>query len=103
MERTGLPENHIAQLISVFGQFPQVETVRIFGSRAKGNFHERSDLDLAVMGKNIDVKTLALLKLDMADTDLPYWIDIQLCEAIKNPALKEHIDRVGKIIYQRNS
>jgi predicted nucleotidyltransferase len=51
--------------------------VKALGSRTTGNAKPYSDLDLAVMGdKPLDLKTLALLKEDFAESDLPFRIDI---------------------------
>ena len=51
--------------------------VKALGSRTTGKAKPYSDLDLAVMGdKPLDLKTLALLKEDFAESDLPFRIDI---------------------------
>jgi len=51
--------------------------IKALGSRTTGNAKPYSDLDLAVMGdKPLDLKTLALLKDDFCESELPFRIDI---------------------------
>ena len=101
MSKTGLTPEQLALLQQVFKKHPEVETVKLYGSRAKGSFHERSDIDLVVFGIAIDRFLVADLLLDLADSDLPYAVDLQNYSDIKNRALIEHIDRVGLVIYER--
>lgn len=95
----GLSPQQYAELLSTLKQFPAIESAIIFGSRAKGTMHERSDIDLAVTGKALDRHSLAELMLAFDDSDLPFQVDIQLLSDIQNPTLLEHISRVGKVIY----
>ena len=101
MSPTGLTPEQLVLLQQVFKKHPEVATVKIYGSRAKGNFNDRSDVDLVLLGTGIDRHLVADLLMDLADTDLPYTIDLQNYSDIKNRALIEHIDRVGLVIYER--
>ncbi|MGE5353661.1 MAG: nucleotidyltransferase domain-containing protein [Syntrophothermus sp.] len=49
----GLDENIIEQIKSVFASFPEIEGAVLYGSRAKGNFKNGSDIDITLMGENI--------------------------------------------------
>lgn len=44
-----------------------------------------------------------MLYFDLNNSDIPYLVDLQVLEQIKNPQLKEHILRVGKVIYSKNA
>ena len=101
MSATGLTPEQLALLQQVFNKHPQIAAVKLYGSRAKGTFHERSDVDLVLVGTGIDRHLVADLLMDLADTDLPYAVDLQNYSEIKNRALLEHIDRVGLVIYER--
>ncbi|MBP0048541.1 nucleotidyltransferase domain-containing protein [Marinobacterium sp. AK62] len=74
----------------------------LYGSRAKGNWHDRSDVDLAVKGEQLDRFKIARLMLEIDDSDFPYPVDILHYDTLNNPRLKEHIDRVGVVIFSRN-
>ena len=101
MSDTGLTPEQLALLQQVFNKHPEIDAVKLYGSRAKGNFHKRSDVDLVLIGTGIDRFLVADILLDLADTDLPYMVDLQNYNEIKNRALVEHIDRVGLVIYKR--
>ena len=101
MSTTGLTPEQLALLQQAFKKHPEVEAVKLYGSRAKGTFHERSDVDLVLIGTGIDRFLMADLLMDLADTDLPYTVDLQNYSEIKNRALVEHVDRVGMVIYER--
>jgi predicted nucleotidyltransferase len=42
----GLKDETIQKICDVFTRYPQVEKAILYGSRAKGNFHNGSDIDL---------------------------------------------------------
>ena len=59
----GLSDQTIKKIIDVFGKFPNVSEVIIYGSRAKGNFKNGSDIDLSFKGNNLTLRELN--KIDM--------------------------------------
>ncbi len=96
---TGLTENNLTALKNVFAKFPAIEQVKLYGSRAKGTYNPRSDIDLVAFGQKLDRYIIAEVLMDLDDSDIPYQIDFQNYHALKNPQLIEHINRVGKVIY----
>lgn len=46
----GLDENTITKFCRVFAAYPGIEEVIIYGSRAKGNYREGSDIDISLKG-----------------------------------------------------
>lgn len=99
--RFGLRDKDIGDLESVFSQFKEIESVLIYGSRAKGNYREGSDIDLTLLGHGLNIHHLAQLELKIDELMLPYKFDISIMENISNPDLVDHIRRVGKIFYTR--
>ncbi len=85
-------------LTSVFKRFSKIEKVRIYGSRAKGNFKPNSDIDLAIEGIQNDLEVEALA-MELDELPMPYKFDLKSVSGIKNQALLEHINRVGIPIY----
>ncbi|MBK8554778.1 MAG: nucleotidyltransferase domain-containing protein [Lewinellaceae bacterium] len=96
----GLTERDLATIQEIFGQFPEIQTVFIFGSRAKGNFRTGSDIDLAIMHPPVGNNTLLRLRNAFEDSSLPYNVDIVNYPALQHADLKAHIDRVGRLFYQ---
>ncbi|BDU51398.1 nucleotidyltransferase domain-containing protein [Haliovirga abyssi] len=96
----GLREKIIEELFEIFQENDKIKEVILFGSRAKGNFKNGSDIDLAIKGKNLNLVDLNKLLLKIDELDLPYEIDIIIYDKIKNIDLLEHIDRVGIALYK---
>ena len=101
-QRYGLSEKTLTGIIRVFYDYEALKRVILFGSRAKGNFREGSDIDLALVGKRLDMKTLRSLEIQLDDLMLPYHIDLLIYHKIKEPALKQHIDTNGIILFESN-
>lgn len=97
----GLTAQQINILQDLFKKYPEINQVKLYGSRAKGTFNSRSDIDLVVFGENIDRFLIAKLLMDLDDSDLPYSVDLQNYAELNNRLLIEHIDRVGMIIFNK--
>ncbi|WP_198243671.1 nucleotidyltransferase domain-containing protein [methane-oxidizing endosymbiont of Gigantopelta aegis] len=102
MKTIGLDDRTLQTLRRIFSNYPGIQQVKLYGSRAKGTNHERSDIDLAVLGENVDRFMIADILLTLDDSDIPFLIDLQNYHDIKNRQLIEHIDRVGLVIYDRD-
>lgn len=95
----GLQDTDLAYIISVLGDFPEIEKAVIFGSRAKGNYKAGSDVDIAIFGDEISFSTIARLHYRLEEEGpLPYFFDIVDYTHSTHKELREHIDRVGKTI-----
>lgn len=98
----GLFDADMDTIISVLSQQPKVEKAYLFGSRAKGNFKNGSDIDLALKGADLDFNTLSQISYQLnEETTMPYKFDVLNYHTIKEPDLKDHIDRVGIELYSR--
>ena len=93
----GLTDEALAQIIAVFKQHPEVQKVKIFGSRAMGNYRPNSDIDFAIMDP-IDYRLLGTLYTELDDLPLPYLFDLLIENNLSNDALREHIRTHGKDI-----
>ena len=98
----GLKEKNIEQINGVFVQYPQIEKVILYGSRAKGNFKNGSDIDLTLNGNGLNLSVINKISLELDDLLLPYSFDVSIFKQISNPDLVEHIKRVGIIFYEKN-
>jgi len=99
MENSGLTKKEIERIRNVFSKYIQVQQVLIYGSRAMGNFKPSSDIDLTLIGNNIDMSILLKIEFDLDDLMLPYKFDISIYDKITNPDFVDHINRVGKEFY----
>lgn len=98
----GLLDSDIELIIQTLSQYPKVERAYLFGSRAKGNFKEGSDVDIVLKGTDLDLEIQSQISYWLnEETSMPYKFDILIYDCIKESALIEHIDRVGVEIYRR--
>lgn len=87
-EKTGIKSKVLQEIVQLAKE-NCIEKVILFGSRARGDFKERSDIDLAFHGGNstdfildVDELTSTLLEYDIVDLDKP--VRKELLESIKN-------------------
>jgi uncharacterized protein len=97
----GLKNIEIEKINKVFSKYPEVKETILYGSRAKGNFKPYSDIDFTVKGDNINFSIISKIEDDLDDLLLPFKIDLSIFRQISNPDLVEHINRVGKIFYEK--
>jgi len=98
----GLLERDLKYILEAVGKYPEIEEVIIFGSRAMGNYKKGSDVDLAIVGENVDRKTVRRLNDDLNEEyPLPYFFDVIKYKDISNQELIKHINCIGKIIYKK--
>ena len=74
-----------------------VSRIILFGSRARGDYHERSDIDLAVLGGDIDCFSVDL------EEDAPTLLsfDVVNLDGTVQDELRQSIEREGRIIYEK--
>lgn len=100
----GLLERDMTHIMEAIGMFPEIETVILFGSRAKGNYKPGSDVDLAIQGADVGYETaVRLADILNEEKPLPYFFDVLDYARIADPESLAHIDRVGVVIYHRSS
>jgi predicted nucleotidyltransferase len=90
----GISQNALDKIKEVLFSVQGVEQAVLYGSRAKGNYKEGSDIDLTVKG-NLTYDDLVKMSVNLDDLNLPWEIDISLYSQIENKDLLDHIDRVG--------
>ncbi len=95
-ERTGIKQKVIDEMIALARRY-EVEKLILFGSRARGDYSERSDIDLAFRGGkgdyftlDVDETTSTLLEFDIINLDKPVRSE-----------LLESIEREGIVLYEK--
>lgn len=97
----GLKDLQVGQILSVFSSFKQVEKAILYGSRAKGIHRANSDIDISLIGNDIDLNLLFKIENELDDLLLPYEVDLSIFHKIENQDLIEHIQRVGVNFYEK--
>lgn len=91
----GLDSSTIKKIRLIFANYPSIEKVILYGSRAIGNYRSGSDIDLTLLAPQLTTSDLLRIENELDDLLLPYQIDLSLYHQIENDDLLEHIQRVG--------
>lgn len=74
----------------------KIHWVKLFGSRARGDYKTASDVDLAIASTE---NLVTALQLAFESSPLPYTFDVIDYLRLPNEKLKEAIDREGKLLF----
>ncbi|MEO8355283.1 MAG: nucleotidyltransferase domain-containing protein [Chloroflexota bacterium] len=98
----GLPQSAVRKICAVLSRYPQVDKAILYGSRAKGNYKNGSDIDLTLSGgADLSLKVIYKILDDLDELLLPYTIDLSIFDQIDDPDVIEHIQRVGVTFYAK--
>ena len=91
----------INEIAERFSHFPHVERVILYGSRARGDEEERSDIDLAVTGLLTEEEWRKMR--DYIDLEARTLLSVELVRLEKaSEKLRENIRREGITLYERH-
>ncbi|GBE40197.1 nucleotidyltransferase domain protein [bacterium BMS3Bbin09] len=98
----GLSDAAVKKIHNVFARYPEVEKAILYGSRAKGDYKNGSDIDMTLSGgDDITVSVLGKIMEDIDDLLLPYTVDLSIFSRISDQEVINHIRRVGVIFYEK--
>jgi predicted nucleotidyltransferase len=78
-----------------------VDEVVIYGSRAKGNYREGSDIDITLKGEKLTDNIYSKILIEIDDLNTPYLFDVSIFDKLTSPDLISHINRVGQLFYKK--
>ena len=83
------------------GSCPHVEKIILFGSRARGDEQERSDIDIAIAGPGITREEwLEMREYVEENAETLLFIDLVRFETASDQ-MKDSMDREGVVLYER--
>ena len=91
----GLPPQTLVQIQAVLQAFPQIRWLKLYGSRAMGNYRPGSDIDLAFSSP---VDCTAQLAGAFDELPIPYQVDVTHWESLAHDGLRQHIEQVGILL-----
>ena len=98
----GIPQADSQRLLQLIHTHPLVQSVVLYGSRALGRQRAGSDIDLCLEAPSMELGELLELGAALDDLLLPWQIDLQLRHLIAHEGLLAHIDRIGKLLWERS-
>lgn len=101
--RYGLNKKIFYTIINILKNYSQyIEKAILFGSRAKGDYKQTSDIDIAIKFRKNNSK-LYKIKDELLQQNIIYTFDIIDYDKINNKKLKDAIHKEGKVIFLTNS
>ncbi|GHU38855.1 hypothetical protein FACS1894190_01410 [Spirochaetia bacterium] len=98
----GLSDQTLETLEALFKKYAGIQEVVLYGSRAKGNYKSGSDIDLSLhTDDSFTSSDLSNLSNDFDDSNMPYFVDVNIFSKLNSDSLKDHIQRVGKTLYKK--
>lgn len=95
----GLTADQLALITTLFNRHKNIDRAVIFGSRANGSYKKYSDVDIALFGVS-DSYTWQI-KEELDQLLLVYKFDVLSYCDTTNASLRDHIDRVGVVIFEK--
>ncbi|WP_158701550.1 nucleotidyltransferase family protein [Lentibacillus sp. Marseille-P4043] len=100
-ELTGISQRFIDELLAHCSSNSLIKKVVLFGSRARGDFHLRSDIDLAIYTNNVTHTQQNLIEFTIQEMLTHLKIDIIFTDRLTKNALIDNIKRDGVIVYEQ--
>ena len=87
------------ELEKIFNKYLEIEKVLLFGSRARGDNKNNSDIDLCIFGESLTHLTLAKINMDISELDTFLSFDLLAFNELRKEELIKNIIKEGVIIY----
>ena len=97
----GLTYPQLKNIRDALDECAAVKEVVLFGNRIQGDSHDGEELNLALKGEGVSVLTV----MDLSESLDQFWfdfkVDLNIYNNINDPILKDRIDRMGVVFYER--
>lgn len=100
-QKTGVSERFIHELLQYCSSNSLIEKVVLFGSRARGDHQQTSDIDLAIYTRNATHSQQNLIEFDMKEMSTALKMDIVFTNRLTKEKLISNILKDGMIIYEQ--
>ncbi len=101
MAAFGIEDEYMEELLDILRQLPEIEQAVVYGSRARGDYHRTSDIDLLLYGKKLTDEVVSTLRTKLYYSRIPYLFDLNIFDNLTNPTFISNVKRDGKVLYSR--
>lgn len=104
MEKFGLSINIINDIVTIIKKYEEVECVKIYGSRAREDYKETSDIDIALFGNDLTHTINTKIYFELDGLYIPYKFDVVNFNSLSdNNELRNNILKEGVDIYVKQN
>ncbi len=89
---SGISPSALGKLVALFEHTPKVERVWLYGSRARGDFRNESDIDLMVDAPEMSAGQFSALRDAVAELGLLYPVDLGRWQAVRDERFRARIE-----------
>lgn len=100
-EKIGINKKIYTEIIKIFHKYPSIDKVLIFGSRARGDDTNVSDMDLCIYSDNSAKLEKIKVHNELESINTAIKFDLLIYNEIQPGKLKDNIDTEGFIIYEK--
>ena len=100
MNTYGIDEVIWKNIVTTCFNFPGVEKIILYGSRARGDHQRGSDIDLAIDAPLMTAREFSMLWNILDDLPIVYTLDIVHLQTLTNKPLIRAIDQEG-VVFER--
>lgn len=86
--------------VTLSKQFPRISKIVLFGSRARGDFNEKSDFDIAVYG-GLDFQDKLKIRDKIEEWPFVYKIDLTFMDELTDSGMLSNIEKDGIVIVSK--
>jgi predicted nucleotidyltransferase len=97
----GFSDQILQRITGAAQRHKEVEAVWLYGSRARGDHSNYSDIDLAILAPSLKDGGFGKIFCDFDDLPIVYPMDILHWEKTQKTALREEILADHKVLYTR--
>ena len=101
--RFGIAPSSFAKLVKLFDHTPNIARVWVYGSRARGDHRNESDIDLAVDAPAMPATDFSRLSGQLDDLGLIYRVDLLRLQGVLDEDFRSRIERDRKIFWEPRS
>ena len=91
----GISDKIWQSILKTCFSYPHVKEVRLYGSRARGNYRQGSDIDLAIDAPLMTNKEFSKLWNELDDLPIIFSLDIVHLQSLQNESLLHAIHEDG--------
>jgi nucleotidyltransferase substrate binding protein (TIGR01987 family) len=101
--RMNADEKILNEVCRIAGKYPEIKKIMLFGSRARGDCHERSDYDLAVFSVGKNPVQILSFQNELDEMDTIYKFDVVAVNDDTDFELMENILREGVVLVDKST
>lgn len=102
MNEFGISNELFNDIIGILSKRDSIKLAMIFGSRARGDYKNNSDIDICVFGDITPIEFNLIID-ELKELNTPLDFDVVNFEKIKKEELKKNILKDGVMIYERKN